>query len=365
MAAQLASIVAQANVQRLSLVGLSKNVGKTTTTNHLLVTLLGERLYRPQELALTSLGLDGEATDALTGLPKPRCVPQAGLLVATTADLLKQAERAGAQIERLHQHPGWTALGPVFLVRVLRPGGIVIAGPTLLSDLCSSLDLLQALGVRLSVVDGAINRLGAAAPGVTGACILCTGASAAATPELVARRTADLLARLTIGQTQWTGAWKQQGPQARLYRFTAGDKGSSSEHFSGSAGPVNEARWIVRQMQAHRQPVFALHGAFTGELAQALLAQLPAGSSYSRTELVVEDGTRIFCHSVALQRLSARGLDIQVARPIRLLALTMNPYTPEYACTPQRLLDALVRELPPGHPPIIDVVSGTTSVRTA
>ncbi|HKF38071.1 MAG TPA: hypothetical protein VKB35_14340, partial [Ktedonobacteraceae bacterium] len=299
------------------------------------------------------------------GLPKPRYVPQAGLLVATTADLLRQAEREGARIERLQQLPGRTALGPVFLARVLRPGRIVIAGPTLLSNLCSSLDLLPALGVRLSIIDGAINRLGAAAPGVTGACILCTGASAAATPELVARRTADLLARLTIQQTQWTEAWKQQDPQARLYMFTTGDKGSAIEHFSGSAGPVNEARWIVRQMQAHRQPAFALHGAFTGELSQALLAQLSTSSSYSHAEFIVEDGTRIFCHSIVLQRLSARGLDIQVARPIRVLALTMNPSTPEYACTPQRLLDALVRELPPGHPPIIDVVSGTTSVRTA
>ncbi len=36
------------------------------------------------ELALTSLGLDGEAVDALTGLAKPRYVPQPGVLVATT-----------------------------------------------------------------------------------------------------------------------------------------------------------------------------------------------------------------------------------------------------------------------------------------
>ncbi len=361
MTAQLAHIVAQANIGRLSLVGLSKNVGKTTTTNHLLETLLGERLYRAQELALTSLGLDGEATDALTGLPKPRYVPQAGLLVATTADLLRQAEHEGAQIERLQQLPGRTALGPVILARVLQPGRVVIAGPTLLSNLRSSLDLLQALGVRLSIIDGAINRLGAAAPGVTDACILCTGASAAATPELVARRTADLLARLTIQQTQWTQAWKKQDPQARLYMFTVDDKGSSSERFSGSAGPVKEARWIVRQMQAHRQPVFVLHGAFTGELSQALLAQLStAASSYSHAELIVEDGTRIFCHSIVLQRLSARGLDIRVARPMRVLALTMNPYTPEYVCTPQHLLDVLMRELPPQHPPIIDVVSPET-----
>src|SRR5258708_31540819 len=103
MTAQLASIVARANIGRLSLVGLSKNVGKTTTTNHLLETLLGEGLYRAQELALTSLGLDGEATDALTGLPKPRYVPQAGLLVATNPHLITQAAPQGAPRAR-RQH---------------------------------------------------------------------------------------------------------------------------------------------------------------------------------------------------------------------------------------------------------------------
>jgi len=53
MPAQLASIVAQARIARLALIGLAKNVGKTTTTNHLLETLLGGELYRAEELALT------------------------------------------------------------------------------------------------------------------------------------------------------------------------------------------------------------------------------------------------------------------------------------------------------------------------
>ena len=134
MTAYLAHIVANAHISRLSLVGLAKNVGKTTTTNHLVATLLGEQLYRADELALTSLGLDGEAIDALTGLPKPRYVPEAGMLVATTATLLLQAESEGARIERLRQLPGRTALGAVLLARIQHPGRIIIAGPTLLRE---------------------------------------------------------------------------------------------------------------------------------------------------------------------------------------------------------------------------------------
>jgi hypothetical protein len=101
-----------------------------------------------------------------------------------------------------------------------------------------------------------------------------------------------------------------------------------------------------------------LHGAFTEELSRALLAYLPVNNSSSNGELIVEDGTKIFCHSVVLQRLSARGLAISVANPIHILALTSNPYTPEYLCSSQHLLDALAEELAPNCPPIIDVVSG-------
>src|SRR5579872_4390203 len=143
MTSYLAQIVAKANISSISLIGLAKNVGKTTTTNHLLEALLAQGLYRTDELALTSLGLDGEAVDALTGLPKPHYMPQPGLLIATTADLLRQAENEGLRVEHLEQLPGRTALGPVVLARILQPGRVIIAGPTLLRDLRSALNKMQ------------------------------------------------------------------------------------------------------------------------------------------------------------------------------------------------------------------------------
>ena len=358
MSTSLAHLVAEANIYRLALIGLSKNVGKTTTTNYLLETLIGEKLYRSDELALTSLGLDGEITDALTGLPKPRYVPQAGLLVATTAELLHQAESEGARVERLQQLPGRTALGPVILARILRPGRVIIAGPTLLRDLRNAMDQLQTLGARLSIVDGAINRLGAAAPKVTDACILCTGNSAAASPELVARRTADVLLRLSTQQTQWIDTYRKQTSQARLYIFTVNGGDKTIKHFTDVNEPMHAARWIATHIQSAPKSVFVLHGAFTEELSRSLLAELPKKFSPHHGELIVENATKIFCHSVVLQRLSERGLDIRVANPIRILALTANPYTPEYLCSSQHLLDILAKELPSGTPPIIDVISG-------
>jgi hypothetical protein len=360
MTSYLAQIVAKAAISSVSLIGLAKNVGKTTTTNHLLETLLAENLYRANELALTSLGLDGEAVDALTGLPKPRYVPQAGLMIATTVELLHQAENEGVRVERLLQLPARTALGPVVLARILQPGRVIIAGPTLLRDLRDALDKLQEFGSRLGIVDGAINRLGAASPKITDACIVCTGASAGATPELVARRTADVLLRLTTQQTQWKDTYKTHDPQARLLKF---DVDRTATIYSGPAEPTSEAGWIVTHMGTMEKPVYILHGALTEELARTLLAHLSTRSSYSHGELIVEDATRIFCHSVVLKRLSERGLEVRVAHSMRILALTINPNTLEYICTPQRLLDALIKELPPQYPPIIDVISGLSSCK--
>lgn len=359
MTTSLAQIVSKANISRLSLIGLSKNVGKTTTTNYLLETLLRQNLYLAEDLAITSLGLDGEAIDALTGLPKPRYIPQTGILVATTEDFIQQAESEGAQFEHLLRLPGRTALGPVMLARVLHPGRIVVAGPTLLRELRAALDQLRMYGAQLSIIDGAINRLGAAATNVTDACIVCTGTSSDASPELVARRTADVLARLTVPQSIWTDEYKKLLPKTRLLMFFSDRKDELTLPFTDRSEPAVEARWIVEGMQNFQHAIYLLRGALTEELSRELLGQLAQKPlPHHHAELVVSDGTKLFCHSLTLQRLAARGLKISVATSIRILALTINPFTPEYTCSPQRLLDALVRELPTERPPILDVVSG-------
>lgn len=365
MMTSLAHIIANANIQRLSLIGLSKNVGKTTTAKYLLETLLSEQLYQARELAITSLGLDGETSDVLTGLPKPHYVPAAGLLIATTADLLRQAEHDGAQVEHLMKLPGRTALGPVILARVLQPGRIILAGPTLLRDLRQMLAQFQSYGARLSIIDGAINRLGAATPAVSDACIICTGASVGATPELVARRTANVLALLATPQTSLTDVYGKLHPHVRLLTFASDESDQFNEQsveiYAGSMEPAAEAIWIVDSMQGKQtmqKLVFFLRGAFTEELTRELIVRLPLPQTGKAAELIVNDATKIFCHSVVLQRLSSRGLHVRVANSIRILAITINPYTPEYLCSPQRLLDALIKELAVLHPPMLDVVSG-------
>lgn len=80
--------------------------------------------------------------------------------------------------------------------------------------------------------------------------------------------------------------------------------------------------------------MFFLRGAFTGELSRELLARLPATSNTAGAELVVGDGTKLFSHSVVLERLAGRGLRVRVACPIRVLALTIDPLHPNTLAHP-------------------------------
>ncbi|HYB02293.1 MAG TPA: hypothetical protein VED37_18870 [Ktedonobacteraceae bacterium] len=359
MSMSLAKIVAGAKIRSLALIGLSKNVGKTTTTNYLLETLISEKHCRSDELALTSLGLDGEATDALTGLPKPRYVPQPGLMIATAEELLLLAEGEGTQFQRLKRLSCRTALGPVTIARVLRPGRVTVSGPTLLHDLRHAIDQLGGLGANLIVVDGAINRVGAAAPTITNACIVCTGASAGATPELVARRTADVVRRLSMQQTSYVDRFGVLPLESRLCMSIVEDEEVVTDRYYGNNTPLDESRWIVKHMLTAQKPVFVLDGALTDELARTLLAELHKVDAIDhRAELAVENATRVFCHSSVIKRLYDRGLEIRVLNPIRILAITANPFTPEYLCSSQHLLESLVKALPESRPPIIDVMSG-------
>ncbi len=73
----LYDIIADSRSRSLAVIGLVKNAGKTTVVNALMANC--GHLF-----GLTSLGLDGERIDHLTGLAKPRIAPPAGTLVATT-----------------------------------------------------------------------------------------------------------------------------------------------------------------------------------------------------------------------------------------------------------------------------------------
>ena len=161
----LYDIIAGSGSRSLAVVGLVKNAGKTTVVNALMANC-------PQRFGLTSLGLDGERTDHLTGLAKPSITPPAGTLVATTQGSLDRSRYAMETLEVLPFH---TPLGRVVIGRAAGDGAVEVSGPTTLAELRVTVERLHALGADQVIIDGAINRIGSASPRVSDGVVVATG----------------------------------------------------------------------------------------------------------------------------------------------------------------------------------------------
>jgi hypothetical protein len=300
-----------ADRRTVAVVGLAKNCGKTTVVNHLL-----ERL--PDTAGLASLGLDGERTDHLTGLPKPRVTPPAGALVATTDGLAGAAE--------VVMHTGIrTAVGEVVIVRAGGEDPVIVSGPARLEQLDEVIAMLLDLGAERVLLEGALGRLGPAAPGRCEAVVVAAGAAAArdeAELELTLRLAVDALAPAVTAE-----------PAALTVAHAAGFEQELTGRITAAGGPVEIA------------------GAITGPLLELLIR------GGVRCRLIAPDPTHLLATPRQLARASRSGVEIAVRRPLAIAALTASPFHPDHPIGEQAAFDAAVAAAA-GRWPVHDVVSG-------
>ncbi|MFZ5825484.1 MAG: hypothetical protein ACOY94_14380 [Bacillota bacterium] len=295
-------------VPAIGVVGTAKNTGKTTTLVALLQALAGAGL-RP---AVTSIGFDGESQDHITGLPKPRIDVTKGALVATAERVLPEGTAA---LEPLCRTGVQTALGEVVIGRATASGRAVLAGPATGAGLRQVLEALVPLEPDLCLVDGAFGRM---APMVeTDGLILATGA---ARSQDLATLVAETRALLWLFR-------RRALPPADLPLVRAGNL------LTPAAGAA-----LAGELAAAAARGSGVRLDLTGAIAQpalaALLDNLPALPF--RLEVRAPDPVRMAlagppAPTAALwRRLSRRGR-VGVAKPLPLLAVTVNPFYPEPA----------------------------------
>jgi len=294
----------------VAVVGLAKNAGKTTVINHLL-----ERMDGP--VGLVSLGLDGEARDQLTGLPKPRVRPRAGTLVATAAGL--------ADERTIRSRLGFrTAVGEV-VVTAPPPGEpVVVSGPARLDELDRTVEALFREGARRVVLEGALGRLGPAAPGRSEAVVLAAGVSLAN-----GRDDASLRLRLAV--------------DALALPPTSQPAAISVQH---AAGYERETAAAVSAAGSAE-----LQGAVTGPLLELLMRE------GVQALIVVPDATHVLARPQQLARARRAGIEVAVRRPLAIAAMTASPFHPDVEFTAAEAF-AMARDAAEGRWPVYDVVSG-------
>jgi len=317
-------------IQRIAIVGVAKNCGKTTTLNALLAGLSTE------PVGLLSVGIDGEPEDMLIHTPKPTIFVSEGQWVVTARDGF---EVSSAAVEYVAPLGIDTPMGPVSLARVTRAGTILLAGMRHAGDIERATALLLEYGASHVLIDGAYGRTVAAQARLCDGVLISTGAVVSPVAAEVAQATAALANR--FGYIAPTASWQRELLERSMSSNAAllgGPDGEVVELPSKSAlVGLSKGRALWRDDLL----ALAVPGLVSPRVLEELLA-VPAPKSGARRALLLRDGTTLQAPSRLVSRVE-RGWDIHAAAAPRLLGVSYNPTSVAGPSILSEELDAALR----------------------
>jgi len=340
---RLLDLVLQQRLRSVAIIGLTKNVGKTVTLNK----LVQQAVRADFRVGIASMGRDGEKEDILTRQAKPKIDVQAGMVIVTAEDALKNSR---ALLRPISSTGIYSPLGEVKLYEVRRAGNVELVGPRTQKQLKHVIDLLIERS-DLALMDGAINRVLSASPSVSDGTILATGASISRSIKNIVRRTKyrwETLNLPKISEPFLRERAEKELEEARIvFLGTDGRWSKLDSPTNFGIGPRLETR-----LGEGVEKLF-LNGALTEEILKVSLSP----SFVESGSLVIQDGTKVFADPMIWKRFRAGGGRVEVLENIKVIGITVNPTAPErYHFDPEELVGHLAQEIT--ELPIMDVVAG-------
>lgn len=320
----------------ISVVGLAKNAGKTTCLNF----LLEELRSTGKQIALTSIGVDGESCDQVTRTPKPEIHLHEGTLFVTAEKFFPDKQLTA---EILDISSRQTASGRLVTARAITPGKVILAGPSDTETLKKVIDRTRRLGADLTLVDGALSRLSPGSPAVTDALILATGAAVSGTIPGVVRKTRYVYDLICLEETDEATGKMLEGVENGLWAIDA----------SGTVHDLEIPSAFL--LESHKEQLFR-HGSTLfapGAVGDSLLELLRIRCRTEKVTLIIRDFTRMFAAPENYYTFVGQGGTVRVLHKSHLVAVCVNPVSPEgFRLDPEALQKALEENL---HLPVIDV----------
>lgn len=296
----------------LSIVGLEKNTGKTVCLNYVL-----HRLHEMQvEVAVTSIGVDGEQTDSVYATAKPEITLYEGMHFITSEKHYHQRQLV-SQIEYVDEQR--TSLGRLITAQVVCAGKALLSGAATTEKLRRQIQMFDSMGVDLTIVDGALSRLSLASPTVTDAMILATGAAVSPNIQQLIAKTRFVYRLINIAEVDDVLKDKLSGIDSGIWAID-NDNEVHDLHIASvfllGRGDDDLFRYGNRLY-------------VSGAVSDRLLKYLTAQKNIKDIVLIVRDFTKFFITQGVYAEYIRRGGQLRVLQQSRLMAICLNPTSPQ------------------------------------
>ncbi len=341
---ELFRLLQEEDIKATAIIGMTKNVGKTVTFNHLVRQFMKTGII----LGLVSAGYDGERFDRLTLKDKPRIYAPEDAYIATAKACFEAAE---AGLELIEASSVSTPLGSVYLARVKESGLVELAGPGSISGLQELTGRMFNFGANHVLVDGAINRLASASPLLTGATVLATGASLGPTMEDVIKKTVFRRELLELPRVNDEAIYRaaRKGLESGDAALLLQDGNNCYFEPVSALIPLMAGTKIIEKCKPDTTAL-VFGGALVDKNLQEISTLLPAPPA-----VIVQDATKLFISPEYYYRYLNRGGEIMVLNQLNLAAVTLNPTDPGgRGYDPKMFLERMTEALSPC--PVFDLL---------
>lgn len=325
----------------VSIVGTFKNAGKTVTLNEIILEA-GERGI---PIALISTGRDGEKRDVLTETEKPPVYVEKGTIITTVENAIKP-EYAG--IEILHVTDYNTPMGRVVIGRAMEKGYVEISGPYSARTVRNICEKMMEFGAKLVLIDGSLDRRASAAPFISDGTVLATGASLARSQDLVIDKTLHIINNYSIPkiENELVGDIAQDIIEQGITGVIDED---CSVTYIDTLTSLQSGDDISKQISKKTEYVVLSGSATTCTLLDIMQ------NAKGKLKVIIKDGTRVFLPERELHLLNKMGMELRVIDNINIIAITVNPYSPDgYYFDAKSFLENMRKAIP--HIPVFDVM---------
>ena len=316
------------NFKTISIIGMGKNTGKTTTLNYILSKTKGEYTF-----GLTSIGRDGEEYDSITFTEKPQIYVEKGTYIATAKQTFFNSDITKEIIATTGIN---TPMGEIIIAKALSDGYVDLAGPSIniqMKEICSQ---LINRGCRKILIDGALNRKTQSSPSISEATILTTGAALS--------KNINETVEKTIFSVQLLSTRAEEDEEILTIIKMIMDKSRIGFIYKDKTFKTLQ---VLTSLEASKEIIENLDGAthvvIKGVISDKLIEDIMKSTiKHKGVSFIVEDGTKFFLSRSTYDKFKKMGGTFKVVEKINIICVTSNPVSPyNYKYDSAKLLDKL------------------------